>query len=103
MQDLMKEPTRSWIHHGPEGEVKIDAIIWQIMDNHYPGAIDPKNPSLMAQRLFAISRSIYNDIEVRVEARYEQDYAEKRMEIDSLKAQIRELQGLPPLPPIATA
>lgn len=103
MRDLSKEPTMSWIHHGPEGEAKVDAIIWQIMDKWYLGAVNSQNPSLMAQRLFGISRSIYNDIEVRLEAEYAEGYAQSRKQIEALEATVRELRGIPPLPPIAIA
>lgn len=97
MRSLYEEPTHSWIHHGPEGEAEIEAIIWKIMKSWYPGAIDPKNPSLMAQRLFDISRSIYNDIEIRVNANTEQLFLDKDAEIDRLETEIRQLKGLPPL------
>lgn len=101
--DLSKEPTRSWIHHAPAAEQEISLVIWQIMRAHYPGAIDPLNPSLMAQRLFAISRSIYNDLEVRVEANTQELFAQCDRKIAELEAEIRQLKGLPPLPPMAIA
>lgn len=93
----------SHVYHGVKGEEEIARVIWKIMEKHYPGAVNPKNPSLMAQRLFAIARAMYDDIEIQLDREYERAFQKKRDEIENLEAEIRELKGLPPLPPIPTA
>lgn len=93
----------SHVYHGVAGEEEVARIIWRIMAKHYPGAVNPKNPSLMAQRLFGFARAMYDEIEIQLEREYEQSFQKRIDEIERLEAEIRELKGLPPLPPIPTA
>ena len=93
----------SSVYHGTKGEIEVARTIWRIMAKHYPGAVNPKDPSLMAQRLFTFARAMYDDIEIQLDREYDRSFQKKIDEIEKLEAEIRQLKGLPPLPPRAIA
>lgn len=86
-----------------EKEKEVSRFLWRIVQKHYPGSVNIQNTSLMAQRLFDMARSMYNEIEMEVENKNMEFFLSKDQEIERLQAEIRELKGLPPLPPIAIA
>lgn len=90
-------------HRQLENEKRVYNLIWKAVERYYPGGVNSQNPSLMAKRIYDTCRSIYDEVEDDLERQYDVLFSKKDEEIDRLKADIRELKGLPPLPPIPTA
>lgn len=85
------------IYHGEEGEARINRLLWRALEEHYPGAIDPKNPSLMADRLFRVVRNVYINMEYELDKEFGRRYAKLIEEKENLYHENRKLRGLPPI------
>jgi hypothetical protein len=85
------------IYHGEEGEERINQMIWGALKKHYPGAVDPNNPSLMAERLFRVIRSVYIEMEFSLDQQFDRLYQDLLQDRDTLTSENRQLKGLPPI------
>lgn len=78
-----------------------DEQVWKIIGKMYGGSVDP--PSLLAQKIFDISVAIRDQVSSEHYDLYDGLLRERYMRTAVLEDEIRELKGLPPLPPIPMA